>query len=228
MRRVILPQAVRIVIPAIGNDFISMIKDSALVSYITIEELFWRADERRQPDVPHLRGPPPRRDRLLDAHHRLQFLPGTAGEAARRKRRAAVSAAGPDATGPGTASAARPMSTRSPSPATSSRRAPRRSSGSRGSRSTSATTTSSAAAPWRSIRARRSASSAGRGAASRRSSAARTSSRSRRSARSRSTDCGSKPTRSTAGTAPTASRSARSASGPRWCSRSSTCSPTSG
>jgi polar amino acid transport system permease protein len=43
MRRVILPQAIRIVIPAIGNDFISMIKDSALVSYITIEELFWRA-----------------------------------------------------------------------------------------------------------------------------------------------------------------------------------------
>jgi polar amino acid transport system permease protein len=45
MRRVILPQAVRIVIPAIGNDFISMIKDSALVSYITIEELFWRAQD---------------------------------------------------------------------------------------------------------------------------------------------------------------------------------------
>lgn len=43
MRRVVLPQAVRIVIPAIGNDFISMIKDSALVSYVGIQELFWRA-----------------------------------------------------------------------------------------------------------------------------------------------------------------------------------------
>lgn len=43
MRRIILPQAVRIVIPAIGNDFISMIKDSALVSYVGIQELFWRA-----------------------------------------------------------------------------------------------------------------------------------------------------------------------------------------
>jgi polar amino acid transport system permease protein len=43
MRRIILPQAVRIVIPAIGNDFISMIKDSALVSFVTIEELFERA-----------------------------------------------------------------------------------------------------------------------------------------------------------------------------------------
>jgi polar amino acid transport system permease protein len=44
MRRVILPQAVRIVIPAIGNDFISMIKDSALVSLVTVQELFFRAE----------------------------------------------------------------------------------------------------------------------------------------------------------------------------------------
>ena len=44
MQRVILPQAIRIVIPAIGNDFISMTKDSALVSYITIDEVFWRAN----------------------------------------------------------------------------------------------------------------------------------------------------------------------------------------
>ena len=43
MRRVILPQAVRIVIPAVGNEFIAMIKDSALVSFVTIQELFWRA-----------------------------------------------------------------------------------------------------------------------------------------------------------------------------------------
>ena len=28
MRRIVLPQAIRIVIPAIGNDFIAMIKDS--------------------------------------------------------------------------------------------------------------------------------------------------------------------------------------------------------
>ncbi len=43
MRRVILPQAVRIVTPAIGNDFISMIKDSALVSLMGVQELLWRA-----------------------------------------------------------------------------------------------------------------------------------------------------------------------------------------
>jgi polar amino acid transport system permease protein len=43
MRRVVLPQAVRIVIPAIGNEFIAMIKDSALVSIIAVRELLWRA-----------------------------------------------------------------------------------------------------------------------------------------------------------------------------------------
>lgn len=42
-RRVVLPQAIRIVIPAIGNDFVAMIKDSALVSTIAIQELLWRA-----------------------------------------------------------------------------------------------------------------------------------------------------------------------------------------
>jgi polar amino acid transport system permease protein len=42
MRRVVLPQAVRIVIPAIGNDFIEMLKASALISYVSLQELFWR------------------------------------------------------------------------------------------------------------------------------------------------------------------------------------------
>ncbi len=43
MRRVILPQAIRIVTPAIGNEFIAMIKDSALVSLLGVQELLWRA-----------------------------------------------------------------------------------------------------------------------------------------------------------------------------------------
>jgi len=45
MRRIVLPQAVRIITPAIGNEFIAMIKDSALVSLITVQELLWRAQE---------------------------------------------------------------------------------------------------------------------------------------------------------------------------------------
>jgi len=43
MRRIILPQAIRIITPAIGNEFISMIKDSALVSLMTVQEILWRA-----------------------------------------------------------------------------------------------------------------------------------------------------------------------------------------
>jgi polar amino acid transport system permease protein len=43
LQRIVLPQAVRIVIPAIGNEFIAMIKDSALVSTIAVTELLWRA-----------------------------------------------------------------------------------------------------------------------------------------------------------------------------------------
>jgi len=45
MRRIVLPQAFRIVIPAIGNDFVAMIKDSALVSTISVTELLWRASK---------------------------------------------------------------------------------------------------------------------------------------------------------------------------------------
>ncbi len=42
-RRIILPQAFKIVIPAVGNDFIALIKDTALVSTITVEEILRRS-----------------------------------------------------------------------------------------------------------------------------------------------------------------------------------------
>ncbi|MFO1540787.1 MAG: amino acid ABC transporter permease [Chloroflexota bacterium] len=45
MRRIVLPQAIRIVIPAIGNDFIAMIKDTSLVFAIGIQELVSRANQ---------------------------------------------------------------------------------------------------------------------------------------------------------------------------------------
>jgi polar amino acid transport system permease protein len=44
-RRVVLPQAFRIVIPPIGNEFIAMMKDSALVSVITVWELTFLAQK---------------------------------------------------------------------------------------------------------------------------------------------------------------------------------------
>ena len=39
MRHIVIPQALRIVIPPITNDFISLLKDSSLVSVITMVEL---------------------------------------------------------------------------------------------------------------------------------------------------------------------------------------------
>ena len=47
MRRVVLPQAIRVIIPPTGNEFIAMMKDTALVGFLGAEvasaELFLRA-----------------------------------------------------------------------------------------------------------------------------------------------------------------------------------------
>ncbi|MBV8447593.1 MAG: amino acid ABC transporter permease [Hyphomicrobiales bacterium] len=43
MRRIILPQAVRIVIPPLGNYFISLFKDTALCSVVSIQEVIFTA-----------------------------------------------------------------------------------------------------------------------------------------------------------------------------------------
>lgn len=39
MRHVILPQAIRVILPPLGNDFVSMLKDSSLASVISVTEL---------------------------------------------------------------------------------------------------------------------------------------------------------------------------------------------
>jgi polar amino acid transport system permease protein len=44
MRRIILPQAVRIIIPSLGNFFVSIFKDSALVSVITMRDLMFSGE----------------------------------------------------------------------------------------------------------------------------------------------------------------------------------------
>jgi len=41
-RRIILPQAIRIVIPALGNYFISLFKDTALCSVVSVQELLFK------------------------------------------------------------------------------------------------------------------------------------------------------------------------------------------
>ena len=42
MRHVVLPQAFRNMLPALGNDFISMMKDSSLLSVLAVEDLTYR------------------------------------------------------------------------------------------------------------------------------------------------------------------------------------------
>jgi polar amino acid transport system permease protein len=49
LRRIVLPQAIRIVTPAVANDFIAMTKDSALVSVVGVQELLWRAGAAGRP-----------------------------------------------------------------------------------------------------------------------------------------------------------------------------------
>ena len=39
MRHIILPQAIRRVLPALGNDFISMVKDSSLASVLGVQDM---------------------------------------------------------------------------------------------------------------------------------------------------------------------------------------------
>ena len=39
LRFVVLPQAIRIVVPPLGNDFVAMIKDSALVSALGVQDI---------------------------------------------------------------------------------------------------------------------------------------------------------------------------------------------
>jgi len=43
MRRIILPQAIRMVIPSLGNYFISLFKDTALCSVVSIQEVVFTA-----------------------------------------------------------------------------------------------------------------------------------------------------------------------------------------
>ncbi|TDM15829.1 amino acid ABC transporter permease [Macrococcus bovicus] len=45
MRRIVLPQALRISIPALGNTFLSLIKDTSLLGFILVAEMFRKAQE---------------------------------------------------------------------------------------------------------------------------------------------------------------------------------------
>ncbi|WP_462413023.1 amino acid ABC transporter permease [Neobacillus sp. Marseille-QA0830] len=45
MRRIIIPQAVRVSLPPLGNSFISLVKDTSLAATITVTELFQKGQQ---------------------------------------------------------------------------------------------------------------------------------------------------------------------------------------
>jgi polar amino acid transport system permease protein len=45
MRYIILPQTMKIILPAIGNEFIAMLKDSSLISVIALRDILRRGRE---------------------------------------------------------------------------------------------------------------------------------------------------------------------------------------
>ncbi|MBN3376802.1 arginine ABC transporter permease, partial [Clostridium botulinum] len=47
MKNVIIPQAFKNILPALGNEFITIIKESSIVSIIGIHELMYNADTVR-------------------------------------------------------------------------------------------------------------------------------------------------------------------------------------
>ena len=73
-RRIIAPQAFRIVTPAVGNDFISMIKDSSLASVVGVQEILWRA-QGGPPGLPVDADAAGGRVHLLGSHDPLLALP---------------------------------------------------------------------------------------------------------------------------------------------------------
>jgi polar amino acid transport system permease protein len=56
MRRVVLPQALRVIIPPTGNEYIAMIKDTSLLSFISTTEIFWWANKLGSQDFRFLEG----------------------------------------------------------------------------------------------------------------------------------------------------------------------------
>jgi len=46
MRHIVLPQAVKLVVPPLTNEFIAMIKDTSLMSVISVPELLFTAKEK--------------------------------------------------------------------------------------------------------------------------------------------------------------------------------------
>lgn len=54
LRKIVLPQAMRLIVPPTGNQFISMLKDSSLVSVMGVQELMFLARTQGRAEFKHL------------------------------------------------------------------------------------------------------------------------------------------------------------------------------
>jgi polar amino acid transport system permease protein len=54
MRKIVLPQAMKLIVPPIGNQFIAMLKDSSLVSVVGVWELTFLARTQGRAEFKHL------------------------------------------------------------------------------------------------------------------------------------------------------------------------------
>ena len=186
MKRVVLPQAFRVIIPPTGNEFIAMMKDTALVSFLGVvgrqAEIFRRAQLVGQRGLPPAggvprwprccTGPSRRSSRSSRAGSSAGSARATSAAARRRPKSTKICSSGGVA---GTARAGdlpdgrrrrADRRTRAAGAGTLTAHATERpSSGSRTCTRASATSRCSRASTWRSTRARSSSSSAGRGRA---------------------------------------------------------------
>ena len=55
MRYIILPQAVRVILPPVGNEFVTLLKDTSLVSILAVSDLTRRGREYVATHLPKLR-----------------------------------------------------------------------------------------------------------------------------------------------------------------------------
>ncbi len=54
MRKIVLPQAMKLIVPPTGNQFIAMLKDSSLVSVVGVWELTFLAKTQGRAEFKHL------------------------------------------------------------------------------------------------------------------------------------------------------------------------------
>ena len=57
MRRIVIPQAIRIIIPPTGNEFISMLKNTSLAYVISTKEIFFQTEQLFHGQLSLLRAP---------------------------------------------------------------------------------------------------------------------------------------------------------------------------